>query len=180
MIATRPRTRLATGLVLAGVALAGCSTQSPITTNMSYDASDGVGATVGAARATNLLVVTAEEGAPGVLVGAVTNDGVEEAAVTFAVEGSRDVDVRVGGGQTVFFGGEEDAIELATVPVRPGGTLPVQMSSPAGGSTTIPVPVLDGTLPEYASLVRTPLTGTDPDPTPSASGTAEAEEDVDH
>ncbi|WP_129339061.1 hypothetical protein [Cellulomonas endophytica] len=193
MTASRPRMRLGGVLVVACVALAGCTTTNPVTSNEIYDASDGVGANVGEARATNLLVVTAAEGAPGVLVGAVTNDGREDVELTVGLPGEGGEDFRLGAGETVFFGGSgEDPVPLSSVGAAPGATVEVELSSPTGGSTTVPVPVLDGTLPEYSGLVPTatptasdeepedPAATVDPDPdatvSPSPSATADAQE----
>lgn len=150
--------RTAALALLAVVALTGCSQTNPVTTDREYSAADGVRVSLGDLRATNLLVVAAEKGGPGIVSGGVTNDGDTDTTVTLSVgdESGTTLDVPAGG--AVLFGTGSDtgeSIEVAAVPAAPGALATVTLSSPEAGSTTVQVPVLDGTLPEYAPLLPT-------------------------
>ena len=153
------RSRLAVAPVVAAalVALAGCSATNPITSDDPYSASDGVRGEVGDVTAENLFLLTAAKGDPGALQGALTNRGDESVEVRIAGEqDSESTDVRVPAGQTVLLGAEGEDVQLGSVPVEPGATTPLTLTTGAAGSVTLDVPVLDGTLPEYATLVPTP------------------------
>ena len=140
---TGPRLAWARPAALAGsaaLALAGCSVASTITTQGGYEPSDGVRADVGDVRGGNLLVVAAEDGGPGVVLGYLTNAGDEQAEVSLGPEG-------VEGGLTVV-----------RVDGAPGAPTALELRVERGGSAVVEVPVLDGTLAEYAGVVPTPLT----------------------
>ena len=164
MTSPRPRTlraaALVVGVTVAGLALAGCSATNPITTQDQYSASDGVRFTIGDVRGSNLLVLTAAEGDPGTLQGGLINEGSEDRSVTIAI-GDEETVVELGPRETVLLGvgrAAEDGFAEVTFPaidVPPGGLVPVTLSTPEDGSIDVQVPVLDGTLPEYASDVPT-------------------------
>jgi len=157
---------LATGLVVAG-----CSATNPIQTEDQYDASDGVSITLGDVRAINLLVVTTAEGEPGVLHGALTNKGDDDASVTLTFQASGDdataapgtdpTTVAVPAGATVLLSGADGtqdgdrtvAVDISSTPAAPGDITTIAIASDLAGSEQLQVPVLDGTLPEYAALL---------------------------
>ncbi len=181
--------RLAALAVASAALLAGCSATNQITTVDDYPPSDGVAITVDEVRALNLLVLAEEEGGPGLLVGALTNNSGEDTTVTLAVDGAEPVDVDVpsagtvllggGGGATVGRYGAQD-VAIASVATVPGGLTDVTVSTPAGGSSVVRVPVLDGTLPEYAPLLarigETPTPSGTPSASPTPGQTQEASE----
>ena len=142
-------------LALAGVAvLSGCTATNPITTMDDYSPSDGVRGRLGTVSLGNIMVLTAEEGAPGTVLGSVTNDGEEEISVSLGLVDGEPVTVDVPGGDTVLLGPDQDEeIELESVPAEPGGLVDMLVSADREGEATLRVPVLDGTLPEYAELV---------------------------
>jgi hypothetical protein len=160
----RPRTlrasALVVGVAVAGLVLAGCSATNPLTTQDEYSASDGVAFTLGDVRGSNLLVLTEAEGAPGTLQGGLVNEGTEDRSVTLAI-GDEETVVELGPRETVLLGvseAEDEGFAEVTFPaidVPPGGLVSVTVSTPEDGSTDVQVPVLDGTLPEYASQVPT-------------------------
>ncbi|TQL01686.1 hypothetical protein [Cellulomonas sp. SLBN-39] len=183
---TRRPARLASALVgmVAATALAGCSATNPITTIGDYEASDGLGVTLGDVRAVNLLVVTAEEGGPGTLAGALANGGSEDVTVTLQLAGAEPVDVDVPAEQTVLMGatGAPERYLLAEVTTdavdgRPGGTTTLNLATDADGDVSVAIPVVDGTLPEYADLVPTaeptPEPTEEPAPEPTDAPTEE-------
>ncbi|MFS0702040.1 hypothetical protein AB6N24_18885 [Cellulomonas sp. 179-A 4D5 NHS] len=154
-------------VALVGAALAGCSATNPITTQEPYAASDGVRVTLGDLTAENLLVLTSGAGEPASLQGALSSDAAEAVEVTFALEDGTEVGaVEVGAGDGVLLGGTDGEQLHFTSADVPGATTDVTITTAAGGSETIAVPVLDGTLPEYADLVPTAL------PTPTTSPSA--------
>jgi len=153
------RSRLAAAPVVAValVALAGCSATNEITTDRPYNPSDGVRTDIGDVRAENLFLLTAAKGDPGALQGALSNGGDESVQVKIGGEQDSDpTEVRVPAHDTVLLGADGEDVQLASAPAEPGATTPLTLTTAAGGSVTIQVPVLDGTLPEYATLVPTP------------------------
>jgi hypothetical protein len=152
----RPWSRTAVALSgVAVLALSGCSATNPITTAEAYNVVDGVQADLGGdVGARSLLVVTSGQGEAGVLSGALTNQSREDVEVELAFDGGGSQSVEVGAGQTVLLGTDSgEDVEIDSVEVAPGSLLTVTASTQGGGSVDIPVPVFDGTLPEYAELV---------------------------
>lgn len=170
------------GAVLALAAtLSGCSVTNQITTEVAYSASDGVRATLGDLTAENLLIVAEAADAPGALQGALTNRGDDALTVELSLEGSSER-VRVDPGATVLLGGgsgeggadgDERERVVFDAAGAPGSTVELTLSTAAAGDQTVPVPVLDGTLPEYADLVPEAV---EVSPEPTATETASAED----
>jgi len=158
----RPRSRrllIAAGLCVAGVVLAGCSATNPITTEHEYSASDGVRATVGDVRASNLIVLSSAKGSEGLLIGGLTNDGVDPRTVTLTF-GDQQATVQVDGKATVLLDGTtadgHADVRVTSVSVPPGAVLPTTVATDVAGSHDVSIPVLDGSQPDYATLVPTP------------------------
>lgn len=141
-------------LAIAMLAAAGCS---PIVTAEPYAPSDGIRVVLGSSfSAANLLIISAAQGEPGALVGGLTNSTDAATTVTLSPEGASEATVRVPAGATVLLGGDDASpLEIDSVDVAPGSVLPVTISTPEGGSESVQIPVLDGSLPEYADLVPT-------------------------
>lgn len=182
----RPSRAAAAGLVAAAaLALTGCSATNPITTLGAYDASDGAGISVGTLHAQNLLVVTAGEGEPGVLSGALANRSSDDEDVTLTVSGGEPVELSVRAGGTVLLGAtdapagfETFDVAVASVDAAPGALTTVTLRTTGGGTAELRVPVLDATLPEYAPLLEAAGTTPTATPTPSATPTADATQDA--
>ena len=164
MTSPRPRTlraaALVVGVAVAGLTLAGCSATNPITTQDEYSSSDGVRFTLGDVRGSNLHVLVAAQGDPGTLQGGLINESNEDRSVTLAID-DEETTVELGPKETVLLGvsdAEEEGFAEVTFPAietPPGGLVTVTISTPEDGSIDVQVPVLDGTLPEYASQVPT-------------------------
>ncbi|MBF0689233.1 MAG: hypothetical protein IR158_15885 [Cellulomonas sp.] len=177
----RPARAAVAGLVAAAaLALTGCSATNPITTSWDYEASDGAGTTVGDVRVLNMLVVTAEKGAPGVLTGALANGSSDDEDVTLAVGDAEPVRVSVGGGGTVLLGVSDappryttQDVPLAAVDTAPGGLTRLTVTTSSGGTVEVRIPVLDGALPEYAAVLEAIET---PGATPTDDTTQDASE----
>lgn len=141
------------GATTAALLLAACS---PTTTTLDYAPSDGARVEVSAdarLRGLNLLVVSEGDGAPGTLLGALSNTTDEDATFTLTADGAAPVTVRVDAGATVTLGTAdgEDA-QLDAVDVVPGSTLTAELTA-AGESAEFELPVFDGSLPEYADYL---------------------------
>ncbi|WP_151525452.1 hypothetical protein [Serinicoccus kebangsaanensis] len=86
---SRPSRRAAAlTAALAGVALAGCSVNSPTTTLLEYAPADGVEMDGAAVDVRDLLLVSHGEGAPAVVSGSVINQTDEPVTVSVAVNGT--------------------------------------------------------------------------------------------
>lgn len=142
------RRGLAVGLALA--VAAGLGACSPITTQIQYAASDGVRVAVSdTVTVQNLMIVAAAEGAPGAVQGGVVNNGSEPATVAIG-----DVTVEVAAGETVLLGGSAgDEVVIEQTTAAPGANAQLAVGLDGAPGETVYVPVLDGTLPEYAELV---------------------------
>jgi hypothetical protein len=157
MVRQIPRSRsvLAVGLagiVSLGLALSACS---PVTTDKPYAASDGIRATVGDLVVENVMLVTSADGEPGRLLGAATNNSPDDDTLSLSTEDSLvDIDVALGGNSTLnFYTSEDPGSFIDAVPAAPGATLPMVLSDGDGQTVSVSVPVLDGTLPEYADVL---------------------------
>lgn len=148
------RTRSVAAALAATALLAGCSATNPITTSFDYDPSDGVGERLGDVRVGNILVLAAEEGAEGTVIGFLANSGSADTSVVLAVGGEQSARIDVPAGRTVLLGPDGDeTVDVAAVPGPPGSKVEVTVTSDVSGAATFEAPVLDGTLPEYADLV---------------------------
>lgn len=151
-----------TRVALVGIAglsvlgLSACSVTNQITTKSDYAASDGVRVSLGEVTVINLMVLSAAEGDPGTVLGAVANHGPDRVEVSIAPadDSAQDTSFDVPGGGTVLLGPDrDDSLELDPTPVPPGSMVDLTITSDRDGSTTVRVPVLDGTLPAYSDLV---------------------------
>lgn len=152
MARSEHRARLRRPLVAVALAvmfvLGACT---PPTTMNQYAAGDGARANLGSqVKVENLLVITEAEGSAGTLVGGVVNLWEQEAEVSLSVQDLGEaVTVTVDPKATLLLHPEHESVVLPSVPVPPGATLEVQISTGNSGSVTVPVPVLDGTMDPY-------------------------------
>ncbi|MEE6273778.1 hypothetical protein [Georgenia wangjunii] len=151
---TRTARRPLAAAVLGAAALVttGCALGTPVQTLEPYSASDGIRVEVTElVRGENLMILTEEQGAEGVLLGALVNDTTEDVEFSLIVADER-VSVRVPARERVALGVDDD-VELAAVPDAPGSVTQATISTATHGAVTAPVPVLDGTLSGYAEFV---------------------------
>lgn len=158
-------TRALTTLVMAGglLALTGCG-PSPAGTTTPYDPSDGVSASVGSIQARNLLIVGSDADQPGVVSGVLINDAQTPVTVNIATSDAAQVPVDVPAGGSVLLGSQSATagsgeattavVQFASLSQPAGAVVPLSLSTTAGGTTTVQVPVLPPTL-EYASITPT-------------------------
>lgn len=154
---------------------AGCSGLSPIATEDSYDASDGVSLRSGDVIVNNALLISAS-GTTARLIGQITNTGTQSQSVTLQVQAAS---------QKYTFTGTVDANShvnltekaiVADLGVQPGATVPVYLQAGTSTGQLVDTPVLNGDLEQYASLVPTPspsaAASSSATPAPSASASA--------
>lgn len=152
----RPARTVAAASVLAGaLLLAACS---PTITTKPYAPSDGVRVNLtDHVRGINLMVVTDGEGEPGALLGALANDSAEDVNFVLTAEGAEPLALDVPAGQTIYLSAQPagdqvvDAV-LDTVATHPGGDIESTLSG-AGVDEDFSLPVMDGSLPEYAAYL---------------------------
>lgn len=150
---------------LAVCALSGCSVLSPQTTqNVTYAPSDGVQGDLGQVKVRNVMLLTAEQGAPAEVVGSVFNGSGDDVELEVVVrEPAEDPaapnepvatqTLELPGNQSLTIGPEADeTIEIDELGIVPGRFAEVTFIG-GGDNLVLQVPVLDGTLAEYAELL---------------------------
>ncbi len=151
-----PRSLSATGALGAVLimVLSGCSLTADVTTGKAYNASDGISGTVSNVTAQNLLLITTGEGEPAVLVGALYNGSDVEVTVQVSVALDQ-ASFTIPAMSTVTLGLAEGNQEfIIDAPVAPGLNSEVTIAVADEASSTKPLPVLDGTLPEYQGVLE--------------------------
>jgi hypothetical protein len=166
-------------LVAAGLmaGLAACDAVTPQWTTHSYAPSDGVNGEAGPVHVRNAFVVT-DGGVRASLVVALINTDTQPAnvRVQYTSDGSpKTANLTVPAGELLSIGpGRQETVTLTGVTAKPGALMPLYISS-GGKGAQLQVPVLNNTLPGYATLTPpapspTTTTGTgsteSPSPTP--------------
>lgn len=144
---------VAASLVLAGTA--GCTFLTPQATQMPYDPSDGVRAQVGDVRLLNAMLLT-DDGETASLLVTVANGAKRSATVNVQYQdasGQRvDESVHVNASSMKTLGAEQQLV-LRDVDAQPGSLFPIYVQQGGEQGVEMLVPVMDGTLPEYADYV---------------------------
>lgn len=149
----RSRTALISAAATA-LLVSGCSFTAPYTTQKSYAPSDGVQVELSdEVRMENLMVLTATEGTPDFLVGVLANDSRSESVeVTLSDEKGAELwSGTVEPHSTVNLNEEPVQID---VDAAPGSTMRVDVAATGTEPVSAQAPVLDGTLPEYATYLE--------------------------
>ncbi len=169
--------RAAMSIVLAGVTaavLAGCGFVTPIATQYQYDPSDGVSAEVGEVTVQNVLVLT-EDGLDGNLLFTAANHSEDavDLGVQYVIDGTKvDLTLELEPKSSTNFGfGDEGQLLLEGISTPAGDLIALYFQYGNEVSSQIDVPVLDGSLEQYAPYLPTPM----PTPTPTETATAEPE-----
>ncbi|WP_402468214.1 hypothetical protein [Isoptericola aurantiacus] len=144
-------TLVAAGLAVSALLLGACA---PVTTQGAYAPSDGTLVEFDdvAVRGLNLMVVAAEEGAEGNLLGALANETDEEVEFVLTASGAAPVAVTVPAQGTVYLGTDGEETLLDPVTTAPGGNIEATLEA-SGAAENFYLPVFDGTLPEYADYL---------------------------
>lgn len=157
MVRTSSPIRVGVTGALAAALVFGASACASTQTQHYYGASDGTRITLdsGTIEVVNLMVVVDDDNT-GYLLGAVHNDsqGAETATLT-AADSGLSLQVDLGPGATTNFTTDTEPPTLPTVAVPAGGNLIVTVSDAQGVSADVAVPVVDGSLPEYADFLAT-------------------------
>lgn len=149
---------LALGIVIGA---SGCSMITYQATTEHYDASDGVSVNVGQLDLRNVLVVS-DDGEQGNLVMTVVNRGDKDASlnVEFGDGSTVTEPIKIAAGSTVAFGVDDveglevqEPVLLEGIDSIPGSLMPMFFQYSGAEGQEINVPVLDGALAEYKSLV---------------------------
>jgi hypothetical protein len=144
------------GALVAGVGIAAVAACAPVTTQLPYAPSDGARAVLGdEVTVENLLVLTTAEGEPALVVGGVTNRSDEATTVSLTVGETSPLQVTVDPHATVLLNPTNgETLILDASPAAPGASVPVTISTPTAGSTSVEVTVLDGTLAPYDAYLE--------------------------
>ncbi|GGM98772.1 hypothetical protein GCM10009721_27180 [Terrabacter tumescens] len=162
--ARRPSTRRVT-TVLAGVALAlattGCQVNSPVQTDVAYVPADGVPANVGELALRDLALIGDGSGTV-VISGSAVNLGDQDMTVKIAAQADPNATTAPTGSEISLRPQEQVALaskglQLSGVKTKPGGLVPVTVTSSVGGTTVVKVPVLAPK--DYYSTVTPAPTG---------------------
>lgn len=165
---SRTSSRLAVLALGAALGLTACSATNPATIATPYAASDGSNAEItdpatgAVVKLRNFLVVGADKGKPGVLLGAVANEGDQPVELTLTVQTQTDGKVATIGtgkvtakpGELTQVGPTGTAVPLPSLPSGPGVVVQLNAQSPAGGET-INIPVV-AAVGAYASISAAP------------------------
>ncbi|GGA62884.1 hypothetical protein GCM10011490_11710 [Pseudoclavibacter endophyticus] len=168
---------VALAAALAG-GLAGCNLISPLATTIEYAASDGVHVTVGDLELRNIMILVDAEGdttpTAGSFVGTIVNHADDAGSVTITTE-SATAQLPLDASQPLTHIGYGDGpqVLIEGVQLEPGSTIDVTFTGPGGTTETKKVPVLDGTLAEYSTLLPQAPEPTPTLPAPTATPGAE-------
>ncbi len=144
----------------------GCSMISPQATKIEYAAAEGINvpSASGPVDIRNLYFVVGEDDSAS-LIGAFVNPTGEDQRALLSIADGENLVVEVPAGDVVSYGVEEHkTVESFTA--KPGSMVEVAFTSGEGQTTTVGVPVLDGTLEYLQDSVPTA-----PAPTASPSAT---------
>lgn len=154
------RARIVASVVLAAGILMGtsaCNLLAPQATTNHYDASDGVSANVGDIAVRNAILIS--DGTDANLVVTIVNQGDTAHSVNmqYTVGGEKVTQkLNVDPNTTVSLGaGDTPPLGLGSVDTQPGALFPVFVQYGQETGAELLVPVLDGTLSQYSTLVPT-------------------------
>ncbi|MFF1573129.1 hypothetical protein ACFVWR_10295 [Leifsonia sp. NPDC058292] len=157
------KARVASSIALAlavAFGTAGCGFIAPQATTKHYDASDGVSGNVGQIDVRNAIIITdAKNGSVGNLVVTLVNNDSKSHSVAIQAgnEASATTRVTVQPGQVKVLGRDPRAetgnVFISNFDALPGSLFNVYFQYGSETGVKLQVPVLDGQLPEYNSLV---------------------------
>lgn len=151
----------ATSLLLAAlvaVSLTGCTFGAAQTNQKPYDASDGIGSNLGGIAVRNALLVS-EDGQTANLSVSLINTSQQNVALKVSWKtkaGTTERNVYIAAGSTQTLGMAKNQFLLHDIDSHPGSLFPVYFQHGSEPGRQIQVPVLDGSLPSYTSLVPSP------------------------
>ncbi len=168
------RVLAASALAAAALTTAtGCTATNPQQTAEPYSPGAAAATTLGTVHVAGLFVASAGEG-PAALVARIVNTGTDAATVEISDQGSSGLSgsFDVDPASTLDVGPTgEDGPEVDSLDSPPGTVLEMTIAT-GGRSTTVAVPVLDGTLEQYAPYVPTAAPSSSPSTTPTPEVTS--------
>lgn len=161
----------AASAALVALALTGCNFITPQATLQPYEASDGTSGVIGDVHVLNALVLS-EDGVSGNLLFSALNDSADDVDLTVQYEsgGERtDIPLTLEAHSRTDVGfGEGGQLFLSDIDAKPGDVLAIYFQYGDEEGKQLMVPVLDGSLEQYAPFL--PQTPT-PTPTPTETST---------
>jgi len=162
-----PATHAGLLLAVGSLALAGCSLNSPVQTQVPYQPGDGVEVNLGSIAIRNLLVVASGPQAPGRVAGLVVNSGATPQTVTISAPDGTKSTSKIPAGATLDLSAAPGAVVLRTAGAPAGGVVQLKVSTPGSGTDDVGVPVL---LPQFYYSTLTPTGSPTSGSTPSTPG----------
>lgn len=161
--------------VAASIALgtAGCEFMTEAGTTKGYDASDGVSTSVGAVDVRNAILLT-KTGERARLVASLVNtaDSTRRVTIEPGDHAGQSVTVVVPGNSSVDLGSTAPTAPEVVFPrlgSKPGSLARVYFTYPGAAGKSIQVPVLNGAMQAYSTLLPTPQPTTTPGATPGST-----------
>ncbi|MBT8163113.1 MULTISPECIES: hypothetical protein [Arthrobacter] len=170
------RVRLAMAATAVGIGLmsvTGCGYINPQQTDQQYSPSDGVRADLGSLQLRNILIVSTGAAKPGRVIGAVFNQSANDATLTISGSDGAQTSIPVKGNSETYLNQSTNPAILSTSGGAPGTLVSVTIKS-GTDSSTLQVPVLDGSLKEYQAYIPTPSATPSPSVSDSASPSGSA------
>jgi hypothetical protein len=162
------KVRAGAAVAIAAVIALGVAACAPIATLKPYDPSDGVSTKVGDVKVLNALVLT-KAGANGNLLFSAYNPSNELIQLTVQYDGVTGKVTKTAAllpDATTDFGyGKKGQFFLPGISTKAGSLVDIYFQYGNAEGKQIPVPVLDGSLPQYDNLLPTPT----PTPKPTAT-----------
>ncbi|GAB6858847.1 DNA modification methylase [Microbacterium xylanilyticum] len=164
------KSRLAASIALSALVIvgaSGCAGITPQATTIDYSASDGANVPKkGPIEVRNAFFVVDADGTTGNLVAGLVNTTADSATIHISVGDGPAQSVRIAGQKSVSLGGDEaEPLTFEGLDTEAGKTVEVYFQSGDAEGVKYAIPVLDGTLPYYSTLVPTPA------PTPRPTST---------
>ncbi|AIY02917.1 hypothetical protein ART_3318 [Arthrobacter sp. PAMC 25486] len=149
------RLSLIAAIGIGAMAFTGCSAINQQSTTMVYSASDGVRLDMGQLELRNVLIVSEAAGSAGNVAGTFYNTSDTEITLTVTGDQGSQTEITVAPGTPKVLNSNADHSTLSTVTEPPGSVTTLELSTSAGETATLTVPILDGTLAEYKELLPT-------------------------
>lgn len=143
-------------VALVAVGASGCGFITPVATERSINASDGINFTVGDAHLNNIALVSDAEGTQARLIGQVSGSPTSTTSVTLKIDGTSPLSWTVPAGAAIDLETPDNQVLISDLDVKPGATVAATVTSAQQTESDKTIPVIDGSLKEYSTLVPTP------------------------
>jgi hypothetical protein len=158
------------------LSVTGCTYMNPQQTSVQYSASDGISANLGPLEIRNLLIISRGEDQPGRIIGAVYNSSSSDVKLTVTGAKGSKTEISVAKNSDTLLNDTTAPAILSSTGGVPGSLVDVKLTESGTAQTsTVKVPVLDGTLPEYKAYLpggSEPTGSASPESTPTPTSSA--------